>query len=79
MTHKLEKAYGCKAFPFTDLTFGVPLNECLGIIGQNGSGKTCLVNVLSGVVAPNHGRVYINKTKLPRSKRKVRKGYHKNA
>src|SRR5260370_35167338 len=30
------------------------------IFGENGSGKSTLVKVLSGIIAPDHGEVWIN-------------------
>jgi branched-chain amino acid transport system ATP-binding protein len=40
-----------------DLSFSVGQNEILGLIGPNGAGKTTVVNLVSGVVKPNAGRV----------------------
>src|SRR4029077_9333186 len=34
--------------------------EVLGIIGPNGAGKTTLFDVISGVRAPNEGRVHLD-------------------
>jgi branched-chain amino acid transport system ATP-binding protein len=31
--------------------------ELIGVIGPNGAGKTTLFNLLTGVVAPSHGRI----------------------
>jgi branched-chain amino acid transport system ATP-binding protein len=42
--------------------------EILGLIGPNGAGKTTLFDVLSGFVAPTHGRVWLggyDVTELP--------------
>ncbi|WP_437667502.1 ABC transporter ATP-binding protein [Sorangium sp. So ce1182] len=41
----------------SDVTFGVEEGEILGLIGPNGAGKTTLFNVVSGVHAPEQGRV----------------------
>jgi ABC-type branched-subunit amino acid transport system ATPase component len=40
-----------------DLSFEARAGEVLGIIGPNGAGKTTLFDVISGVRAPNEGRV----------------------
>jgi len=42
-----------------DLSFDARRGEVLGIIGPNGAGKTTLFDVVSGVRAPNEGRVQL--------------------
>ncbi|WP_437932717.1 ABC transporter ATP-binding protein [Sorangium sp. So ce291] len=41
----------------SDVTFGVEEGEIVGLIGPNGAGKTTLFNVVSGVHAPEQGRI----------------------
>jgi branched-chain amino acid transport system ATP-binding protein len=40
-----------------DLTFEVSPNELHAVIGPNGAGKTTLINQISGLIAPDDGRV----------------------
>jgi len=40
-----------------DLSFSVEENEVLGIIGPNGAGKTVLLNILTGILKPDAGRI----------------------
>ncbi|HOV84956.1 MAG TPA: ABC transporter ATP-binding protein [Syntrophobacteraceae bacterium] len=40
-----------------DLDFSLGQGEVLGVIGPNGAGKTTLVNILTGFVRPDRGRV----------------------
>ena len=41
------------------LSFAVEEGEILGLIGPNGSGKTTALNMLSGFLAPEAGRVWL--------------------
>ncbi|WP_433937810.1 ABC transporter ATP-binding protein [Sorangium cellulosum] len=41
----------------SDVAFGVGDGEIVGLIGPNGAGKTTLFNVVSGVNAPEKGRI----------------------
>jgi branched-chain amino acid transport system ATP-binding protein len=42
-----------------DVSFSVDAGEVLGLIGPNGAGKTTLFDAISGVRAPDHGRVFL--------------------
>lgn len=39
------------------MSFGLEDNEVLGLIGPNGSGKTTMLNLISGAHKPNSGRI----------------------
>jgi branched-chain amino acid transport system ATP-binding protein len=41
----------------SNLSFDVAEHEMVGIIGPNGSGKTTMINMISGVFAPTDGRI----------------------
>jgi branched-chain amino acid transport system ATP-binding protein len=41
------------------LTFELPVGARHALIGPNGAGKTTLINLLTGIVRPDHGRVYL--------------------
>jgi lipopolysaccharide transport system ATP-binding protein len=43
-----------------DLTFQVERGETLGIIGRNGAGKSSLLRLMSGLIAPDAGRIRRN-------------------
>ena len=50
-----------KAFwALKDATFSVPKGSSLGLIGQNGSGKSTALKVLTGIYRPTSGRVNVN-------------------
>jgi branched-chain amino acid transport system ATP-binding protein len=53
---KVSKLYGAlKAVDHVSLT--VEAGEALAVIGPNGAGKTTMFNLITGDVAPSHGRV----------------------
>ncbi len=55
----LNKHYGSlKALH--DLSFSVPKGQVLGLLGQNGAGKTSLLNIMAGYAAPTSGLVRIH-------------------
>ena len=43
----------------TDISFSLSAGERRGLIGPNGAGKTTLLNILSGVIRPDGGSVYL--------------------
>ena len=47
-----------------DLNLQIRDNELLAIIGPNGSGKTCLLNCMSGFYKPQKGSIYYKKKDL---------------
>jgi ABC-type sugar transport system ATPase subunit len=47
-----------------DASLRVAEGEVVGIVGDNGAGKSTLIKVLSGVVAPDSGRVKLDNVEL---------------
>lgn len=47
-----------------DVSFDVERGTILGLIGPNGSGKTTMMNIVSGVYKPTSGRVTYNGTRI---------------
>src|ERR1043165_7405457 len=47
-------------FALRDVSFEVSRGEALGIIGQNGAGKTTILKLLYNITAPSKGRISIN-------------------
>jgi ABC-2 type transport system ATP-binding protein len=43
-----------------DVSFGFEDGEIFGIIGHNGAGKTTLLKIISGLVTPSSGELFIN-------------------
>ena len=50
----LTSTYGEKTL-FDDISFIINENDRIGLIGVNGSGKTSLLNIISGEVNPEGG------------------------
>jgi branched-chain amino acid transport system ATP-binding protein len=55
-TEKLQKAFG-DTRAVDDVDFQVTEGEVLSLIGSNGAGKTTLVNLISGLIRPDSGRI----------------------
>ena len=47
-----------------DISFTVMKGEVVGIIGTNGSGKSTILKIISGVLAPTEGEVRTDKKKI---------------
>ncbi|GGC45867.1 sugar ABC transporter ATP-binding protein [Chelatococcus reniformis] len=54
----LTKHYGPNPI-LQDVGFAVPRNKVVSFVGENGAGKSTLFNILSGIVAPDAGRMRI--------------------
>lgn len=56
----LSKNYGEKSL-FTDISFGIDQGQKIALVAKNGSGKTSLLNCLTGKDVPDSGRVVYRK------------------
>lgn len=43
-----------------NVSLNIPKGQILGLLGPNGAGKSTLMNVISGLIKPNYGKVKIN-------------------
>ncbi len=57
-TEKLDMTFGMVR-ALTQVDFAVGRNEIVGLIGDNGAGKSTLIKVLSGVLRPTSGRIWV--------------------
>ena len=55
----LTKRYG-RRFAIEDVCFAVRPNEVVGLVGHNGSGKSTIMNIVTGYLAPTAGTVTLN-------------------
>lgn len=47
-------------FALNDVNFDVHEGECVGIIGTNGSGKSTILKIITGVLAPTTGKAVVD-------------------
>jgi simple sugar transport system ATP-binding protein len=55
-----------------DIDIEIGRNETVGLIGDNGAGKSTLIKVMTGVLAPTSGRIFIRDKELKLSDYSVR-------
>jgi len=54
----LSKAYG-DTYAIKDLSFRIPKGCVYGFIGPNGAGKTTTISILTGLIPPTAGEVFL--------------------
>ncbi len=66
-----------KSYPnvsaLNNLNITIEKGNLFGILGPNGAGKTTLLKILSTLIAPDSGEVYLNKIDLIKKPREIRK------
>jgi ABC-2 type transport system ATP-binding protein len=67
----LSKVYG-RMTAVKDLSFEVQEGELFGFIGPNGAGKTTTIKMMTGLLAPTRGRVWINGIDMARSPQRAK-------
>ncbi|MFD2043585.1 ribosomal protection-like ABC-F family protein [Ornithinibacillus salinisoli] len=58
--NQIAKMYGGNSI-FEDISFEVKEGERIGLVGQNGGGKTTLLRLLAGEETPDHGQIHWKK------------------
>ena len=56
----------------TDVSFEVKAGETVVVLGVSGSGKSTILKLVSGLVRPQEGRVFINNEDMTPSAHRVR-------
>src|SRR6516164_3283953 len=56
--HAVSKRFG-GLVAVNDISFTLAENEVLGLIGPNGSGKTTMMNLISGALKPSSGEICV--------------------
>jgi branched-chain amino acid transport system ATP-binding protein len=74
-TRGLDKSFGSLVVA-NDITLELPLGERYALIGPNGAGKTTLINLMTGMLKPDRGQIFLGQdeiTSLPPAQR-VKRG-----
>ena len=65
---KLELKKISKFFPgikaLQNVDFNLKQNSIHALLGENGAGKSTLVKILSGVIMPDQGQIFLNNKSL---------------
>lgn len=56
----LSKSYGCKQNAVDNMSLSLPKGKIIGLLGPNGSGKTTLIKMITGLLQPTSGRIFLN-------------------
>jgi len=62
-THHLSKSFG-GVTAVSDVSFEARLGQTVAVIGPNGAGKTTLFNMISGLLPPDEGEIWLNGHRL---------------
>lgn len=71
-THKLSKTFG-DLVAVRDLELRIPKGTLFGFLGPNGSGKSTTVKMLTGILRPTSGKVFISGRSVANSPIEVKK------
>ncbi|MBV9756258.1 MAG: sugar ABC transporter ATP-binding protein [Alphaproteobacteria bacterium] len=55
-----------------DITIAIGRNEIVGLIGDNGAGKSTLIKVMTGVLSPSAGRIFVRDQEIDLAEYSVR-------
>ena len=56
---EVSHSYGGKGFALRDINLRVGHQEIVGLVGDNGAGKSSLIKIISGMTTPTAGDLYI--------------------
>jgi simple sugar transport system ATP-binding protein len=67
----VQKYFGA-VHALRDINLTIGRNEIVGLIGDNGAGKSTLIKVMTGVMAPTAGKIFIRDREIQPSEYSVR-------
>ena len=56
----ISKSYGERIL-FQNISFGINAGQKIGFVAKNGTGKTSILNIISGLDSPDEGNIVIRK------------------
>jgi len=65
-TRGLDKRFGSLVVA-KDIELTLPPGERYALIGPNGAGKTTLINLITGMLKPDKGRIFLGENEITRS------------
>ena len=65
----ITKKYG-NLIALDNVNFHIAPNEVVGLLGDNGAGKSTLIKMMSGVVEPNKGNIFVDGNEIKIKNRK---------
>jgi len=68
---RVQKYFGA-VHALRDIDIAVGRNEIVGLIGDNGAGKSTLIKVMTGVLAPTAGKIFIRDREIHQNDYSVR-------
>ena len=67
----VQKHFGA-VHALRDINIAIGRNEIVGLIGDNGAGKSTLIKVLTGVLPPTSGKIFVRDREIEPSEYSVR-------
>ena len=55
----IDKKYGSGEYVLRNFNCSFPSGKIIGLLGPNGCGKTTLIKLICGLLAPNSGEIYV--------------------
>jgi simple sugar transport system ATP-binding protein len=71
---QIQMAFG-NVVALRDVDFEVCANEIVGLIGDNGAGKSTLIKIITGVLRPTGGRLYLRDQLIDPERYSVRRAH----
>jgi len=70
---KYFKIGGMPVKVLDNINFSIRDGELVGLLGPNGTGKSTLINVLTGVYIPDKGKIFLNEEEITGNIEKIKK------